>query len=53
VNSKTSSYFAYFKLVIDIVDGKRCQSAEDEMIFQTDCVIVVGEKPCALMTEAA
>jgi hypothetical protein len=47
-------HFAYFKLVIDLVDGKHRQTAEDEMIFETDCVVVVGdEEPCVQMTVAA
>ncbi len=33
-------HFAYFKLVIDLVDGKVRQTAEDEMTFESDCVLV-------------
>ena len=37
----TSGHFAYFKLVIDLVDGKIRPSAEEELTFEADCVVVV------------
>jgi hypothetical protein len=43
IEKATSGYFAYFKLVIDLVDGKLRQTAEDEMTFETDCVLVLAD----------
>ena len=37
-------HFAYFKLVIDLADGKLRQTAEDEMTVETDSVLVVAEE---------
>ena len=40
-----TGHFAYFKLVIDLVDGKVRPTAEDELTFEADCVLVVaGER---------
>jgi hypothetical protein len=35
-----SGHFAYFKLVIDLVDGTMRPTAEDELDFESDCVLV-------------
>jgi hypothetical protein len=35
-----SGHFGFFKLVIDLVDGKLHPTAEDEMTFETDCAVV-------------
>jgi hypothetical protein len=39
-----SGHFAYFKLVIDLVDGKVRPSAEEEWTFESDCVLVVADR---------
>jgi hypothetical protein len=36
-------HFGYFKLVLDLVDGKLHRTAEDEMTFAPDCVLVVAD----------
>jgi hypothetical protein len=38
-----SGHFGYFKLVIDLIDGKLRPSAEDEMTFETDCTIILPD----------
>jgi hypothetical protein len=38
-----SGHFAYFKLVIDVVDGKVRQTAEEELTCESECAIVVAE----------
>ncbi len=59
-----SGHFAYFKLVIDLVDGKVRPTAEDEMTFEAECVVVcaqnesdvecpVGTKSAGLIRRAA
>jgi hypothetical protein len=44
IEKATGGHFAYFKLVIDLVDGKLRQTAEDEMTFETDIVLVVADE---------
>jgi hypothetical protein len=39
-----SGHFGYFKLVIDLVDGKLRPTAEEELIFEADCVLVVPDE---------
>jgi hypothetical protein len=39
-----TGHFAYFKLVIDLVDGKVRPTAEDELTFEADCVLVVADE---------
>jgi hypothetical protein len=36
-------HFGYFKLVLDLVDGTLHRTAEDEMTFAPDCVLVVAD----------
>ena len=43
IEKAMGGHFAYFKLVIDLVDGKLRPTAEDEMTFETDCVLVVAK----------
>jgi len=38
-------HFGYFKLVLDLVDDKLYRTAEVEMTFAPDCVLVVGDDP--------
>jgi hypothetical protein len=38
-----SGHFGYFKLVLDLVDGKLHRTAEDEMTFEPECVLVVAD----------
>ena len=37
-------HFAYFKLVIDLVDGNVRPTAENELTFETDCVLIGGDE---------
>jgi hypothetical protein len=37
-------HFGYFKLVLDLVDGKLHQTAKAEMTFAPDCVLVVADE---------
>jgi hypothetical protein len=39
-----SGHFGFFKLLIDVIDGKVRPTAEDEMTFESDCVIVVSDE---------
>jgi hypothetical protein len=36
-------HFGFFRLLFDMVDGKLHQTAEDEMTFEPDCVLVVAD----------
>jgi hypothetical protein len=36
-----SGHFGFFKLVFDLVDGKLCQTAEEELTYETECVLIV------------
>ena len=38
-----SGHFGFFKLLIDVVDGKLHPTAEEELTFETGCVPPVGE----------
>jgi hypothetical protein len=38
-----AGHFGYFKLVLDLVDGKLHRTAEDEMTFAHDCVPVMAD----------
>jgi hypothetical protein len=40
----TSGHFAYFKLVIDLVEVKVHLTAEDEITFETDCALFVADE---------
>jgi hypothetical protein len=37
-------HFGYFKLVLDLVDGKLHRTAADEMTFAPDCVLVLVDE---------
>jgi hypothetical protein len=41
IEKATGGHFAYFKLVIDLVDGKLRRTAEEELTLESDCVLVV------------
>jgi hypothetical protein len=43
IDKACAGHFGFFKLVIDLVDGKLHQAAEEEMTFEADCVLVVGD----------
>jgi hypothetical protein len=43
VEKAMNGHFAYFKLVLDLVDGKLHRTAEDEMTFAPDCVLIVAD----------
>ena len=43
VEKAMSGHFGYFKLVIDLVDGKLHQTAEDERTFEADCVLIEND----------
>ena len=36
-------HFGYFKLVLDLVDGKLHRTANEETTFESDCLLVVNE----------
>ena len=36
-----SGHFGFFKLLIDLVDGKLRQTAEVELTCETDCVLIL------------
>ena len=38
-----AGHFAFFRLVFDLVDGPIRPTAEEEMTFEADCVIVVAD----------
>jgi hypothetical protein len=38
-----AGHFAYFRLLLDLVDGKIRPTAEEEWTFEPDCVLVVAE----------
>jgi hypothetical protein len=38
-----AGHFGYFKLLLDMVDGKLHQTAESEETFETGCVPVVDD----------
>ena len=37
-------HFGFFKLVIDLVDGKLRQSIDEEFVFEPDCLLVVTDE---------
>jgi hypothetical protein len=41
IEKAMSGHFGYFKLVLDLVDGKLYRTAEDEMTFESSCSFVV------------
>jgi hypothetical protein len=38
-----AGHFAYFRLVLGLVDGKIRPTAEEECTFEPDCVLVVAD----------
>jgi hypothetical protein len=38
-----AGHFAYFRLLLDLVDGKIRPTAEEEWTFEPDCVSVVAD----------
>ena len=44
VEKALAGHFAYFKFIIDLVDGKLRQTTEDELTFEADCVVVAGNR---------
>jgi hypothetical protein len=38
-----AGHFAYFRLLLDMVDGKIRPTAEEEWTFEPDCVLVVAD----------
>jgi len=43
VEKALSGHFGFFKLLLDMVDGKLHQTAQEERTFEADCVLVVAE----------
>jgi hypothetical protein len=39
-----SGHFGYFKFVLDLVDGKPHRTAEDEMTFESSCVLLAADR---------
>ena len=37
IEKALAGHFGFFRLVLDMVDGKLRQTAEDEMTFEADC----------------
>jgi hypothetical protein len=44
IEKAIAGHFGYFKLVLDLVDGKLYRTAEDEMTFEPECVLVVSDE---------
>jgi hypothetical protein len=44
IEKAMGGHFGYFALILDMVDGKLHRTAEDEMTFEPDCVIVVADE---------
>jgi hypothetical protein len=44
VNRATAGHFAYFRLLLDMVDGPIRPTAEEEWTFEADCVIVAADE---------
>jgi hypothetical protein len=38
-----AGHFAFFRLVLDLVDGKNRPTAEEEQTYEVDCVLVVAD----------
>ena len=43
IDRACGGHFAFFRLLIDLVDGKIRQTAEEEMTGDADCVVVVAD----------
>jgi hypothetical protein len=43
IEKAIAGHFGYFKLALDLVDGKLYRTAEDEMTFEPECVLVVAD----------
>jgi hypothetical protein len=43
IDKATAGHLGFWKLVIDLVDGKLHQTAEEEMTFEPDCMLVVAD----------
>ena len=43
IEKAMSGHFAYFKLVLDLVDGKLLERPKIKMTFEPDCVLVVAD----------
>jgi hypothetical protein len=43
IEKAIAGHFGYFKLVLDLVDGKLYRTAEDEMTFEPDCMLIVAD----------
>jgi hypothetical protein len=43
IDKATAGHFGFWKLVIDLADGKLRQTAEEEMTFEPDCALVVAD----------
>ncbi len=43
IDRALAGHFGFFKLVIDMVDGKLHQTAEEEMTGEADCMVVVAD----------
>jgi hypothetical protein len=48
-----SGHFGYFKLVLDLVDGKLHKTAEEELTFETDCFIALDARTESSISKAA
>ena len=53
IDKAIAGHFGFFKLVIDMVDGKLHQTAEEEMTGEADCVLVADDGREARAVRAA
>jgi hypothetical protein len=44
VGRAIAGHFGFFMLLLDVVDGKRRPTAQDEPTFETDCGLVVTDE---------
>jgi hypothetical protein len=44
IEKALAGHFAYFRLLLDRVDGKILSTAEEEWTFEPDCVIIVADE---------
>jgi hypothetical protein len=43
IDKAMRGHFGYFKLVLDLVDGKLHRTANEEMTFESDCLLVAND----------
>jgi hypothetical protein len=43
IEKAISGHFGFFKVLLDLVDGKLRRTAEEETSFEPDCVLVLAD----------